>query len=297
MEQDNSKKNSGDDESESTGALNQDFSHLIFLERSLRRDTAKKFWSEKKEELGCSYNRYSVIENGTARASLDLALKIIRALGIKEESGLFAWVRDMMTDEESRGYFADPNIETKISHFPVMYLDKAKTDLFRDEEFAFDLAGYITVHTYRGVSEDEICQVFKFDKVEARKILIQLLQRGVIIKNSVGLFEVPDDSWIQIPDHHEFRLMKTRYFNQAIESHFTSPLSVDRTREVWSLRLLSQRQIEMLRSKCNALVNWIGMLPDEPGGEPYFFCIAGNQASFGKTRKKLFHEDREILKS
>lgn len=297
MEQDNTKKNSGNDETESTGALSQDFSQLIFLERSLHWGTAKNFWSEKKEELGCSYNRYSVIENGTARASLDLALKIIRALGIKEDSGLFAWVRDMTTDEESRSYFADPNIETKISHFPVMYLDKAKTDLFRDEEFAFDLAGYITVHTYRGVSEDEICQVFKFDKVEARKILIKLLQRGVIIKNSVGLFEVPDGSWIQIPDHHEFRLMKTRFIHQAIESHFSTPYSDHKTLQVWYFRLLSQRQLQKARAKYNALVNWIGMLPDEPGGEPYNFCILGNQASFGKARKKLFHEDRDVLKS
>ena len=54
-----------------------EFSRLISMERALRWETAKKFWTEKKDELGCSYNRYSVIEKGTAKASLDLAKKII----------------------------------------------------------------------------------------------------------------------------------------------------------------------------------------------------------------------------
>ena len=106
-----------------------EFSRLISMERALRWESAKKFWTEKKDVLGCSYNRYSVIEKGTAKASLDLAKKIIQALGVAEDSGLYAWVRDLMPDEKSRSYFPEPNSFEKVSRTPLMYINEQKLKL------------------------------------------------------------------------------------------------------------------------------------------------------------------------
>ena len=142
-----------------------EFSRLISLERSLHWDTAKKFWSEKKDELGCSYNRYSVIEKGTAKASLDLAKKIIQALGVAEDSGLYAWVRDLMPDEKSRSYFPEPNSLDKVSRTPMMYIDENRLKLFNESEFAFQMAIYISMFTYRGVSEKELSENFQMNKL------------------------------------------------------------------------------------------------------------------------------------
>ena len=229
MEQEKSKENHGGSEKEAKKSLSREFSFLISLERSLRWETAKKFWSEKKEELGCSYNRYAVIEKGTAKASLDLALRIIRALDITEDSGLFAWVRDLMPDEQTRGYFPDPNLSESFARTPLLFLNKAKTDLFRDEEYAFELAGYISMYTFRGVSEDELCTEFLMDKSEIKRILMLLLRRGVILKNPLGVYEVPDDSWIQIPDHSEFRFLKNRLFSQILDSQLSAPFNQETT--------------------------------------------------------------------
>lgn len=291
MEQEKSKENHGGSEKEAKKSLSREFSFLISLERSLRWETAKKFWSEKKEELGCSYNRYAVIEKGTAKASLDLALRIIRALDITEDSGLFAWVRDLMPDEQTRGYFPDPNLSESFARTPLLFLNKAKTDLFRDEEYAFELAGYISMYTFRGVSEDELCTEFLMDKSEIKRILMLLLRRGVILKNPLGVYEVPDDSWIQIPDHSEFRFLKNRLFSQILDSQLSAPFNQETTIKRFCVRPLSQKQLELIRAKCFALTSWIGMLPDEHDGQPYRFFLAGNLATFGNARKKIFEKE------
>ena len=291
MRQDKLQENHGGSEKEAKESLSREFSFFISLERSLRWETAKKFWSEKKEELGCSYNRYAVIEKGTAKASLDLAIRIIRALDITEDSGLFAWVRDLMPDEQTRGYFPDPNASDKIAKSPFLYLDNSRMTLFRKDKYAFKIAGYISIYTYRGVSEDELCKTFQMDKSEIKIRLMRLLRTGVLVKNSKGDYEVVNDSWIELPAYPEFRDLNTHLFKQVMEYHVSAPFAEKSTIERWCVRLLNQKQIKMVREKCLALSSWIGMLPDEHDGQPYRFFLAGNLATFGNARKKIFEKD------
>ena len=257
-----------------------EFSRLISMERALRWETAKKFWTEKKDELGCSYNRYSVIEKGTAKASLDLAKKIIQALGVAEDSGLYAWVRDLMPDEKSRSYFPEPNSFEKVSRTPLMYINEQKLKLFYENEFAFQMATYISMFTFRGVSEEELIQTFQMNKLEVKSLLNQLLKHRIVLKNSQGDYEVPDEAWLQIPDLRDFRATRIKVFQQYIESHFSSPHFGDSTLEMGCSRLLSQRQIDLIKIKVQTLLSWIGMLPDEQGAIPWHFFGAANIAKF-----------------
>lgn len=272
-----------------------EFSRLISLERSLHWDTAKKFWSEKKNELGCSYNRYSVIEKGTAKASLDLAKKIIGALKMPEDSGLYAWVRDLMPDEKNRSYFPEPNSFEKVSHTPLMFVDKYKLNLLNENEFAFQLFTYITMFTFRGVSEDELTKNFQMNKIELKSLLNHLLKQRMILRNPGGTYEVPDEAWIQLPNLPDFIELKTKTFRQNVESHFSSPYFSKTTFEIGRLRLFTQEQIDMIRDKANSLGSWAGTLPDEPGAKPFNFMLAANVATFGHARKNLFKQDRKII--
>ena len=259
-----------------------EFSRIISLERSLRWDTAKKFWAEKKDELGCSYNRYSVIEKGTARASLDLAKKIIQALDILEDSGLYAWVRDLMPDQRSRRYFSDPNFHGKIANTPVMYLSVDRMNLFRDEEFGLEMAAYISIFSFRGVSEDEIVEVFRMDRVDVKRLLNRLLTVDIIFQNLRGDYEVPDGGWIQIPQYSTFRPTKMRVFRQTMESHVSAIPNDHQSIEQNCVRSLNLKQIKLFQKKALALANLIGTFPDELNSHAYAFCIAGNYTKFGK---------------
>lgn len=288
------RERAGEEHSKSSLQYGLDFSRLISMERSLRWPTAKMFWAEKKITLKCSYNRYAVIEKGTAKPSLDLARKIIAALGIEESSALHAWVRDLMPDEQCRNYFAEEDLKKSFSRTPLMHIDRARMELFAEHEFAFEMAAYISMHTYRGVSENELCQAFRMSKGEVKALLNQLLYRGVAVKNPKGMYEVPNEAWIQISDLSEFRQMKARLYQQVVESHLSSAHYSDSTLEIWCTRLLNQKQISMIRAKITALTSWIGMLPDEPDSVPYCVSGAGNPAQFGKSRKKIFSEEREL---
>ena len=284
----------GDENAESGVQAGQDFAALISMERSVRWPTAKKFWTEKKDQLNCSYNRYAVIEKGSARSGLDLARKIIAALGIDESAALHAWVRDLMPDESCRNYFAGPELAKSFAQTPVMPMDRGRLELFTDHEFSFEMAVYIFMYTKRGVFEEELSQVFRVSRAEVRRLLALLLQRAVIVKNSDGSYEVRDEAWLQIPDFKELRPLNNRLYQGILESHVSTAYYEDLSMEIWCMRLLNQKQISMIRGKLMSLMKWIGMLPDEPDSVPYGFTGAGNLAQFGKSRKKIFREEREL---
>ena len=289
-----SPQNKAFEESKASASVGKDFSRMISLKRSLRWPSAKKFWTEKKEELACSYNRYAVIEKGSARAGLDLAKRIIRALDIAGDSGLFAWVRDMMPDDQSRACFVDPAACENFARTPLLYLDRDRVRLFRDQEFAFEMAGYISMYTFRGVSEDELCKAFGLSKALVKDLINQLMLCGVVVKNPKDLYEVPDEAFAYLSDLPELKELRVKAFNRVVESHYSKPFVEGHTVEMAYMRLFSPEQMEKLRARVKSLASWVEMLPDEAESEPYYIGIAANPATFGRSRKKLFHADRDI---
>ena len=275
---------------------NGDFSKMITAERSVLWGTAKRFWEENKVLLNCSYNRYSSIERGTAKPSLELARKIITALKIDESTALHAWVRDLMPDKQAKAYF----IDLQSSHNIPTYISKPITgdqsNLFRSDPLANEIASYISVYSWRGVSIKELASVFLMKRNDIREILNKLIYTDTIKLNSENLFQVSRETWISIPDLPEFRKTRVKNFGLAIDSHFSSSYIEDITIEQATFRLLTKQQINILRKAARGIARWLALLPDDTeNGRPYRFFCGGNLCKFGNNREKFAPEKRSTI--
>ena len=196
-----------------------DFSRLITNERILKFDTAKSFWNECKDILGCTYNRYAVVERGTAKPSLDLAIRITAALEIDESIALYAWVRDLMPDNQRKSHFIDFHSAKNIASYKSAPINPDQAKLFKENPISNEIASYISAYSWRGVSETELIKVFLMSKKEVQSIVKKLLFTETIELNRENLFIVPEEAWINIPDLSEYREARIRNFVLSIDSH------------------------------------------------------------------------------
>jgi len=270
-----------------------DFSKLISHERAKKFRSAKTFWREKKEVLGVSYNRYAVIENGTVKSSLELAVKIIAALEIDECTAIHAFVRDIMPTKQLKAHFTDLHSSKNISNRAIS-ITEDQSKLFKSSPIANEIAGYISINSDRGVSVQEICESFSMKKESVKEILHKLLFADFIKKKNKTLYQVPDGAWINIPDLSEFRESRLQHFASAVDSHFSTDYHENITIEQSTFRVLSKRQVNMLRSRARRLARWLSALPDEKGEAYRFFC-GGNICKFGNNKGNFVPKDRLII--
>ena len=271
-----------------------DFSKLIARERSTRWVTAKDFWNSKKELLCCTYNRYSVIEAGKAKPSLDLARRIIEALEIDESTALHAWVRDLMPDNLSKSYFIDLQSSLNTPTYRAIAITEEQSKSFRDCPLSNEIAVYISMYSGKGVTLKELALEFAMKKSELKPILQKLINNS-IVRESKGTYSIYEHAWINIPDFSEFRESRNRNFELSINSHFSTNYTEEITIEQSTTRLLSKKQINLVRQVARGIARWITLLPEDfKNGIPYRFFCGGNISKHGNNRVSIAPDNRTI---
>ena len=272
----------------------QEFAHLILNERLKRWRSAKTFWRDKKEILKISYNRYSVVESGSIRPSLNLALNIVEALEIDESTAIHAFVRDLMPTPQLKSHFIDLQSAQNIASFRALSITEEQSKLFKKSPVANEMASYISIHSDRGVSIKEIAEKFSMKIEYVKDVVHSLIHAEIVSKSGKNLYTIPNGAWINTPDLSEFRESRVRSFSLTIDSHFSSDYLEQVTIEQTTFRILSNRQINMIRSIARSLARWISSLPDEKG-KPYRFFCGGNLCQFGNNRKSFVPTNRRVI--
>jgi DNA-binding XRE family transcriptional regulator len=247
-----------------------DFAEIVRRKREVSFKTPKEF--HRKADLSVSYQSYIDIEKGNTQPKIDIALEIVRKLGIPEREALLAWARGHMPDDESRSVFTEAQGEvgpnqgdfarsggTTLSGAQVKYLvgDGLHVDILRYLSSRLDVGG---------AAARDLAKAFSVEQRRMTKILIGLEEQGLVEKTAEDTFRVK--SHFTLPDTVEASVIRHSLFERAGKALGES--KGEKTFRAVLTRRLSGPQLEDLRARLTSFLAAADALPNPKPDEAVY---------------------------
>lgn len=249
-----------------------DFSELVRREREKQYKTPTDF--HRKAELPCSVVAYMGIEKGTSLPKIDLALEIIRKLGMSERLALLAWARSQMPDVSSRSVFTEA-AETPSGDYGDFarssgaHLSNAQIKLISGEPLYTEILLYLSSRINSGgTSARELAKILSVDVRRMTNLLSFLLDYGLVEKDAEENYRVTNH--LNLPDTPEAREVKDALFASAAKKFLASG-DKDAVRSAITRRL-SREQVADVRARAASFLASIDALP-EPAAEDGVYTV------------------------
>jgi DNA-binding XRE family transcriptional regulator len=245
-----------------------EFAEIVRRKREKGFKTPTEF--HRKAELSCSYQAYTAIEKGEAHPKIELALEIVRKLGLSERQALLAWARGLMPDVASQSVFTEAQEHqdrdygdfarskgVPLSGAQVKYLvgEGPHVDILRYLSARLDLGG--------GAAARDIAKALSFDSRRITKILAGLEEQGLIEKAADDHYRVKNH-W-SLPDSPEAGAVKHALFERT--GKMLSDGAGEHPFRATLTRRLSGPQVEELRSRLTMLLASADALPSPDAKE------------------------------
>jgi len=260
-----------------------EFSDLIKQARQKRYDSAKDFFRQAK--LPCSYFYYSKIENGTI-PDVNLAITILKALGINLRKGLYAWARGQMPDQETRAFFTElddkPRLSTEQRSVDrSLVINRMQAQLMEANPIYWEILVFFSSHfAHSQIKEKDISSKFHMPLSKLRQVMKELYDYGLLDRDNDGNYRSKE--WVYIPYEKDFDRLRDVNFKRALEQ-FQKQDPKKRFRTTIT-RLLTKAQQKEVEAKVAALTHAIVDMPDEtppPEAEPYTVGLFAAPRIFG----------------
>jgi len=259
-----------------------EYCELIRTARERAYATPRQFHQQK--NLSCSYFYYTKVERGSV-PELTLAIEIIKALGINQRRGLYAWVRSQMPDGETKALFADlgdaparSTEQTSVNR--SMVVNRMQAKLIATDPVYWEILLFISCHHDIEIfTPEQIAKNFKMPPSDVRKMLHDLYEYGLLEKDENGQYVSRE--WIYIPYDPEFFPLREQNFKRGLEKFLE--LDPSQKYRTTITRLVTPEQDRQIQSYIDALTSWIIDLPDErpPTAMPYTIGVFASKRGFG----------------
>lgn len=261
-----------------------DFSDLVRREREKQYKTPTDF--HRKAELPCSVVAYMGIEKGTSLPKIDLALEIVRKLGMSERLALLAWARSQMPDVSAKSVFTEA-AEAPGADFGDFargrgaLLSNAQVKLISGEPLYTEILLYLSSRLdIGGANAREIAKTLSVDARRMTNLLSFLLDYGLVEKDADEIYRVTGH--LNLPDTAEARPIKDALFATAAKKFLASDAK-DVVRSTVTRRL-SREQMADVRARAASLLASIDALPEPAADDDvYTIGVFASEHEWGTT--------------
>lgn len=267
-----------------------EFHELIKKAREKRHATMRDFYEA--SDLPCTYFYYSKVEHGYV-PKVEIALKLLEALGIDKRRGLMAWAKSQMPSQETKSFFAEfgeedlsVSPEKELSASDCLVINRSQAAFLKTDPLLMEILTFINMYGIGSpVSVDFIADHFGMPKTKIKPLVENLYDQGLIDKKEDSTNKESYDSkrWIYLP--FEYEPLKELNFKRSYQQYLTQ-VSKDRVRNSATIRITDSQRHE-LESRIKTLINWLVKfeLEEVPNdAKPYTVGFFGSPRRFGNGK-------------
>jgi len=252
--------------------------------RSIKEQTATRFWSNNKKNLGVSYEAFKHYENGERIPSIEYLRRIAPLIGSEYRTLCHLWARAQMPDDESKSFFDgapgfSANISTRAKPEEIYRFSRSDVKNLLESPQLYMVSVFMAAyHDSKPFSVSEIMKFSELNKTETKKLINTLMDMGLVVsinkdqyKSRYKVFDIPRDDEFFKP----IRDKNFKTFGDKVLKNFSTEKRNrgEAQRFTFSTRLTPELQ-RMIQSKLSELESHFDTIPAGNGERMGTVCVA-----------------------